>query len=99
MTITNCYDFSLFLKETPQLMEFLHFRVFMDLMSGLNRSCKCNKKKRLKQIELAYKTTLSKKKDDDFFQKSTKEFLLNNNEEEIHFSSEGESIFSLNIHE
>jgi len=96
MTIKGPEEFTLLLN-TSELGGIPIFKVFLGLMHGLNRGCKCNKEKRLKQLSLSYKTVLLKKKDDEFFQEKLKQFLIDNEEESIIFKHEEEEIFSLSL--
>ena len=97
MTVKDYNDFALLLSERSNLLNVIHFRMFLNLASTLNRGCKCNKDKLKEQVEQSYKTVLLKKKDDELFQKEIKQLLTNNEEESITFYYKEEEIFSLRL--
>lgn len=98
MTINNRNDFASLLSELPKLVSgIVHFGIFMNLVSTLNRGCKCNRKKLKEQIEQSYKTVLLKKKDDELFRREIKQFLLSSEEKSITFYHEEKEIFSLSL--
>lgn len=97
MTINNCGEFALLLNNSPELSEIPIFRVFLGLMSGLNRGCKCNKEKRLKTLDRAYEAALLKKKEDERFLNGIQRVLKDNNEQSITFINNEKEILSLEL--
>jgi len=97
MTISSPEDFATLLTERFALQDIIHFKVFMGLMSTLNRGCKCNKKQKYEQLEQAYKTTLLKNKDNELLKSELREFLNGNEEQSITFYLKEEEIFSFKL--
>tara|TARA_Y100000004_G_C8896450_1_gene404368 strand:+ start:908 stop:1201 length:294 start_codon:yes stop_codon:yes gene_type:complete len=97
MKISEAQNFIDIVSSYPNLMEFANIQVLMSLRSVLNRGCKCNKKKKLEQLEQVYKTTILKYKDNDYFNEIMLDYLNNHGDNEISFFSKGEIIASIKI--
>ncbi len=95
MKIENYQDFVNLVSLLPKLREFPIIQVIMNLRSVLNRGCKCNKKKKEKQLEVAYNNALTKYKENDFFNEIIKDYMSRLDITDIEFSSEKQIIFSL----
>ena len=95
MKIENYQDFVNLVSLLPKLREFPIIQVIMNLRSVLNRGCKCNKKKKEKQLEAAYNNALTKYKENDFFNEIIKDYMSRLDITDIEFSSEKQIIFSL----
>ena len=97
MTINNSQEFALLLNSNPKLSEIPIFRVFLGLMNGLNRGCKCNKEKRLKVLNGSYEASLLKKREDERFLNEIQNILKDNNEQSITFINNEKELFSLDL--
>jgi hypothetical protein len=99
MTINNCQEFALLLNNSPELSTIAIFKVFLGLMGGLNRGCKCNKEKRLKTMSGSYETVLLKKKENEYFLNEIQNILKDNDEDSITFMNNEKELFSLELNQ
>ncbi|HBY69287.1 MAG TPA: hypothetical protein DEG69_16980, partial [Flavobacteriaceae bacterium] len=69
------------------LMDFINIKMLMQLRTVLNRGCKCNKKKKQKQLENVYEVAINKYKDNESFNNLILNYMKENDISEISFSA------------